>query len=182
MHNIKVGILYKNGGGYTGEVELGVEDNHKKNSNPKKLQGVNYQNEGVIKKYKPGKLIQARGSYQDTNLGGEGVRYKLEVQDPSSGDWKKIFDHIDYGDGNHKIKNYRGSSAVGSAVRTDGNVPEFSKSDADKLKPLTGKKITSKKNSEQEELLAKLGQGRMSFEKIKEDDEQEEPLSRGKKD
>jgi hypothetical protein len=73
------------------------------------------------------------------------------------------------------------SSAVGSAVRIDGHVPKFFKSDADKLKAFTGRKITKKKNSDQEKLFAKLGQGRISFKKINMDDGKDEPLSKGKK-
>jgi hypothetical protein len=181
-YNIKCKVFYKNGGDYPGKVELGVEDDHDKNNgNPYALKGVKYTNNNVIKKYKAGDLIKARGSYQDTDVGGKGVRYKLEVQDPGDKKWKKIFDHIDYGDENHDIKNYRGSSAVGSAIRIDGAVPKFSCSDGKKLsEEFAGQKITKKKNSEQKKLFAKLGKGNISFKKISKDDGKEKPLSTGK--
>ena len=60
-----------------------------------------------LKKYNAGgDPITAKGSYQDTPDGG--VRYKLEVQDPGSREWKQIFDHVDHGDEQHDINNYRG--------------------------------------------------------------------------
>ena len=158
-YNVKVRINYqgrKRGQQalYTGEVDLGVEDDHHINTNPTKLENVKYQNTHVIKKYKTGgEPIRLKGSYQDTP--DKGVRFKLEIEDPDTHEWKKIFDHVDYGDDNHKINNYRRNSAYRSAIRIDGNAPGYDK------KPLEAKKtglkeklINSEKSAEHRKQLA----------------------------
>lgn len=175
---------------YTGEVELGAEDNHNQDTNPKKFMDVKYENTDVIEKYKPGdQPIRAKGSYQDTP--DNGVRYKLEVQDPETMEWKKIFDHVDYGDKNHDIKNYRGKSAYCSAMRIDGSEASFlemgEKKVKDTLRPLQFKPIDTEKSEKQQELLKALGYGRITFVKIAPDDGKwndgnDDPISFGKKE
>lgn len=198
--NMKVMLKYNgknsnNNAKYTGEVEIGCEDDHNKDSNPKKLEGVTYQNKDVIKKYeaKINNPIKAKGYYQDTKDGG--IRYKLEIQDPETNDWKKILDHVDYGDDNHDIKNYRGASAYCSAIRIDGHAKGFVKKDGDKqaedevtnkLRNLFFKRITTQKSEEQSNLLSKIGYGSIKVEEIQSDNSDlhdgiDDPLSFGKK-
>jgi hypothetical protein len=195
-HNVKVTLKYKgkskdNDAEYTGDVELGVEDDHDVEKNPKKLQGVKYQNTEILTKYKTGfnNPIRAKGSYQDTADGG--VRYKLEVQDPDTKEWKKIFDHVDYGDENHKIENYRGASAYCSAIRTDGHANGFDEGGQDNvekiLRPLYFKSINEQMSEEQKNRLSKLGYGSIRVQEIEPDnsdlhDGQDDPLSFGKKE
>jgi hypothetical protein len=194
-HNVKVTLEYEgksdsSDAKYTGKVELGVEDDHDDDSSPKELEGVIYQNTDVIEKYNTGldNPIIAKGSYQDTKDGG--VRYKLEVQDPETKEWKKIFDHVDYGDENHDIKNYRGASAYCSAIRTDGHADGFADGGQDNVKdilrPLHFKPINTQKTEEQTKRLSKLGYGSIKVEEIEPDntdlkDGSDDPLSFGKK-
>jgi|1185.fasta_scaffold34061_2 hypothetical protein len=94
----------------------------------------------------------------------------------------KIFDHVDYGDKNHDIKNYRGKSAYRSAIRIDGNSPHY---DASPLKPLEEKPIATPKTPKQQEQLDKLGHGNITFTEISADDGKwtdgiDDPLSFGK--
>lgn len=186
-YNVKVRIDYQDGKSgqpafYTGNVELGVEDNHDKDTNPKELKGVIYQNTNIIKKYKTGSdPVKLKGSYQDTPDGG--LRIKLEVQDPEDGEWKKLFDHVDFGDKNHDIKNYRGKSAFRSSIRIDGNCPDFNG------KPLNGLKsqsINIQKTPEAQKQLDNLAFGNITFKEIGPDDGKwtdgvDDPLSFGKK-
>jgi hypothetical protein len=177
-HNVKVTLKYqgaKDGkpAKYKGEVELGVEDDHDANSSPKALKDVKYQNEDVLTKYTPGdKPIRAKGSYRDTKDGG--VRYTLEVQDPETKEWKKIFDHVDHGDDNHKIENYRGKSAFRSSIRIDG-CTTTKKSELKKieeiLEDIEEEQIDVKKSEEQQEALKKFGYGNIKFEEIQPDND-----------
>jgi hypothetical protein len=184
-YNIKVELEYKSAGDgrdaeYNGNVYIGSEDNHERSVKVEKLEGVKYQNTDVLKKYKPGgALIQAIGSYQDTKDGG--VRFKLDVQDPETKEWKRIFDHVDYGDEHHDIKNYRGKSAVASAIRIDGSVGNWTEDDEDALKNLEEKPVNVQKSPKQQEVLSRLGYCDITFKEIGPDDGTEEPLSRGKK-
>lgn len=183
-HNVKVRIDYKDGNPaeYDDKVELGVEDDHDEDTNPEELDDVTYQNTSVVKKYKTGgDPIRAKGSYQDTPDGG--VRFKLEIQDPDTSQWMKIFDHVDYGDDNHDIKNYRGKSAYRSAIRIDGNAPNY---DSDPLDSLKNDPITTQKTPKQQKQLDKLGYGNITFEEISADDGKwtdgiDDPLSFGKR-
>jgi hypothetical protein len=178
-HNVKVTLEYKgksnsSNAKYTGKVELGVEDDHGADSSPKELEGVTYENTDVIKKYeaKLGNPIKARGSYQDTTDGG--VRYKLEVQDPQTKEWKKIFDHVDHGDGNHDIRKYRGASAYCSAIRIDGHAEGFTQGGLEHVKGILRSlhfmPLTTQKTSEQERRLPKIGYGSIKVEEIGPDD------------
>jgi hypothetical protein len=147
------------------KVEIGSEDDHDRDANVEEFEGVNYQNQDVLLKYKPGdKPIQGRGSYQDTSDGG--VRYVLEIKDPETNEWKLIFDHVDKGDQHHDIKNYRGASAFRSAIRTDGHVEPFDEEHADKLEDIEDEPITKEKTEEQKKILAMLGYGNITFKKI----------------
>ena len=131
-----------------------------------------------LKKYKAGdKPVRGRGSYQDTPDGG--VRYKLEIQDPETREWKLIFDHVDFGDDNHDIKNYRGKSAFRSSIRTDGSTTD----DLDEklLKPLQNERIDIKKSDKQQEELKKFASGNITFVEIEPDDGKIKPFSSGKK-
>jgi len=174
-HNVKVTLMYqgaKDGepAQYKGKVELGAEDDHNSDMNPKAFEGVSYQNTEVIKKYSPGgKAIRAKGSYQDTKDGG--VRYTLEVQDPETKEWKKIFDHVDHGDENHDIKNYRGKSAFRSCIRIDGSTRDFDKDMAEKIKDLQRKSIRTNRSKEQQKILDMLGYGNISFKQIQSDND-----------
>jgi hypothetical protein len=193
-HNVKVTLQYKGAKNnvnakFTGHVELGVEDDHNEDSSPKELQGVKYQNTDILQKYSSGpNPVVARGSFQDTKDGG--VRYKLDIQDPETKQWKKIFDHVDYGDNNHDIKNYRGASAYCSAIRIDGHSPGFTDGGKDHvndiMRPLYFKPISGPKNPEQKKRLSKIGYGSIRVEEIEPDnsnlkDGLDDPLSFGKK-
>lgn len=170
---------------YAEKVELGVEDDHSRKSIPLKLECVKYQNTEVIMKYQPGDdPVKAIGSYQDTKDGG--VRYKLTMQDPDTKEWKKIFDHVDYGDENHDIKNYRGSSAFQSSIRIYGITDSFDSEDLQSLEYLEGREINIVKTAQQTKALSKLGYGNITFKEIepddgKWDDGMDDPLSYGKK-
>ena len=185
-HNVKVLLEYQSAKGgksasYLDKVELGAEDDHNDNEKktPKEFKPrPTYQNTDVLKKYKAGdKPVRGRGSYQDTPDGG--VRYKLEIQDPETREWKLIFDHADFGDDNHDIKNYRGKSAFRSSIRTDGSTTD----DLDEklLKPLQNERIDIKKSDKQQEELKKFASGNITFVEIEPDDGKIKPLSSGKK-
>jgi hypothetical protein len=170
---------------YTKKVELSVKDDHNVNRSPKELENVKYQNTDVLNKYNPGgDPIKAKGSYQDTKDGG--IRYKLEILNPDSKEWKKIFDHVDYGDEIHDIKNYRGSSAFQSSIRIDGATESFNFDDMDSLRYLEGRKINTVKPPRVNEALSKLGYGNITIKEIEPDTNEwgkgsDDPLSLGKK-
>jgi len=185
-HNVKVLLEYQSAKGgksasYLDKVELGAEDDHnvKEKKTPKEFKPrPTYQNTAVLKKYKAGdKPVRGRGSYQDTSDGG--VRYKLEIQDPETREWKMIFDHVDFGDDNHDIKNYRGQSAFRSSIRTDGSTTD----DLDEklLKPLQNERIDIKISDKQQEELKKFAYGNITFVEVGPDDGKIKPLSSGKK-
>jgi hypothetical protein len=192
-YNVKAFLSYKiakNGqsASYINDVKLGVEDNHDEDTSPVELKGVKYENEDILSKYEPGGgPIKARGSYQDTKDGG--VRYKLEILNPDTKEWKRIFDHVDYGDENHNIKNYRGKSAFRSTLRIDGHSADFVRDinhAKEILHPLQSAPISTQKTEEQKRLLTMLGYGNITFKEMDPDqsdlvDGINDPLSLGLK-
>ena len=173
-HNIKVLLAYQSArdgkpASYLEMVELGAEDNHapiryQENSKVSSIRTRMY-----LKKYNAGgDPIRAKGSYQDTPDGG--VRYKLEVQDPGSREWKQIFDHVDHGDEQHDINNYRGRSAFRSGLVIRGCTPNLDKGKAELLSVLEGSPVNIVKSGKQLEALGEMGYGNITFKEIGPDD------------
>jgi hypothetical protein len=188
-YNVIVILYYKsarNGqpASYIDEVRIGFEDDHDDDPSIKDFKGVKYQNRDILLKYNPiDKLIQGRGSYQDTNDGG--VRYVLEFKDPETNEWKKIFDHVDYGDEHHDIVNYRGASAFRSSIIIYGDSC-LDSSEYEEMENLERKPITIEKSDKQKRILRKLGYCNITFKEISPDNNRSEnvddlPLSFGKK-
>lgn len=156
-------------------MQLGVEDDHNVKTNLTKLEGVKFQITDVIQKYEARLSIpiKAKGSYQDTKDGG--VRFKLEVQDPETNQWLKIFDHVDYGDDNHDIENYRGASAYCSAIRTDGHAEGFVRNGestddvAEIFESLEHAPLTQQPTVDQAPRLPKIGYGSIKVDEIEPD-------------
>ena len=131
-------------GGQVSKLEVGREDKHPKVS---ELKGVVYKSQP---KMQPGKKLDYAASYQDTKDGG--VRLKVFYKN-DKGNWEKMVDHVDYGDGG---KPYRGPSGVQDGVRIDGRVGGGKPSDV--LDQLSGRPINTSKAPQQQEELNKLGQ------------------------
>ena len=109
----------------------------------------------------------------------------MDCKDPKTGEWKKLFDHVDYGDGKNG-RPYRGKSGVQDGIRVDGSVnDDFSDDDDDKLRNIRNKPIASTPLTEQQKkILAKLASGAIWAREIEEDnsdlhDGVDNPLSFG---
>jgi hypothetical protein len=179
----KVQFVYKRGGDVKG-IELHREHEH---PGTFELKGVEYDNQPEIA---AGQKLEFISSCQDTN--DDGVRLRMHYKDPVTGDWKRLFDHVDYGDGS-RGQCYRGKSGVQDGTRVDGSVNEEINKDAH-VKPLTerpnnirGKVIrTTVLTSQQKGILAKLANSGIWAREIESDtsnlhDEIDDPLSFGPK-
>jgi hypothetical protein len=173
----KVWFEYKRGGDVNG-ITLGREPKHPNTEEPK---NVTYANQPSIS---AGEKLVFKGSCQDTN--DNGVRLRMDYKDSGTGEWKKLFDHVDYGDGDGN-KCYRGRSGVQDGIRVDGSVnKEINKdNDVKPLKDIEGKVIrTTELTSAQKEILAKLANGAIRSREIDPDnsnlhDGLDDPLSFG---
>jgi hypothetical protein len=172
----KVWFEYKRGGAVNG-IELGREHRH---PNTEEIEEVVYANQPNLD---PGEKLEFKASYQDTN--DEGVRLRMDYKDPKTGEWKKLFDHVDYGDG-RKGRPYRGKSGVQDGIRVDGSVDgKFSDDDDEKLRNIRNKPIESTiLTDKQKKILAKLASGAIWAREIEMDNSDlndgiDDPLSFG---
>lgn len=100
-------------GGKINKIILGREHKH---PDTEECQNVKYQNQPRLEE---GGKLEFIGSYQDTS-DGKGVRLRMFYKD-STGNWVKLFDHVDYGDGK-RGRPYTGESGVQDGTRVDGRV------------------------------------------------------------
>lgn len=173
----KVWFEYKKGGTVNG-IRLSREHRH---PNVEEMNGVKYVNQPNLE---PNEKLEFKASYQDTI--DEGVRLRMDYKDPKTGEWKRVFDHVDYGDGKEG-RPYRGKSGVQDGIRVDGSVNgEFSDNDDKELRNIRNKPIGSTPlTNKQKKLLAKLASGAIWAREIEEDNSDlhdgiDDPMSFGK--
>jgi hypothetical protein len=174
----KVWYEYRKGGKVNG-ISLAREHRH---TMVEEMEGVQYANQPNLE---PGEKLEFKASYQDTN--DKGVRLRMDYKDPKTREWKKLFDHVDYGDGKEG-RPYRGKSGVQDGIRVDGSVNgDFSDNDDDQLRNIRNKPIESTPlTDKQKKILAKLASGVIWAREIEEDnsdlhDGVDDPLSFGKR-
>ena len=174
----KVWYEYKKGGAVNG-ISLSREHRH---PNVEEIKGIQYVNQPNLE---PNEKLEFKASYQDTN--DKGVRLRMDYKDTKTGQWKKVFDHVDYGDGKAG-RPYCGMSGVQDGIRVDGSVNgEFSDSDDAELRSIRNKSIESTPlTNKQKKLLSKLANGAIWARETEEDnsdlhDGVDDPLSFGKK-
>ena len=133
-HQYKLETIYHKGGTLTGEAILGTEDDHAKDKDVKPLKGAVQipASKAVLLSYKPGdaqffKYVVKRVKGQKAQL------IKYWVKDKNSGDWVKVFDHVDSFGANNNIEDYLDHSNPADAVRIDGSSKKWKKEDAEKL-------------------------------------------------
>ena len=174
----KVLFEYRKGGVVNG-IRLIREHNH---PSVEVIKGVKYLNQPSLE---PNEKLEFKASYQDTS--DKGVRLRMDYRDPKSGEWKRAFDHVDYGDGKES-RPYRGKSGVQDGIRVDGSVNgEFSDNDDKELRNIRNKPISSTLlTDKQKKLLAKLASGAIWAREIEKDDSDlhdgiDDPLSFGER-
>ena len=178
-HQYKAQFVYERGGAVKG-IELHREHTH---PNTTELENVKYANEP---KFEAGEKIEFKASYQDTN--DDGVRLRMDYKDPKTGKWEKLFDHVDYGDGD-KEKCYRGTSGVQDGTRVDGRVGggKPSGDDEKKYRKIKEKPIrTTELSDELKKILSELATSAIWAREIEPDtsdlkDGKDDPLSFGPK-
>ena len=142
-HQYKIWFEYENGGQVKG-LHVGREHEHPKND---EFKGIVYKSQP---KMTPGKKLEYQASYQDTKDGG--VRIKVMYKN-DKGNWEKMVDHVDYGDGFEGAP-YRGKSGVQDGTRGDGRVGGGKPGEV--LNSLSDKRLTTRTSKKQEEELNKL--------------------------
>jgi hypothetical protein len=175
----KIWFEYKRGGKVDGIV-LRREHEH---PDTEEIDDVKYENQPHLE---PGDKLEYKASYQDTNDGG--VRLRMDYKDPKTGQWKRLFDHVDHGDGK-KDRPYRGESGVQDGTRVDGRVGGSKPSEEDQKKYrriAEGKPIGTTNVTEIEDILSKLAISAIWAREIEPDnsdlrDGKDDPLSFGPK-
>ena len=176
----KIWFEYKRGG-RVNKIILGREHNH---PDTEKCQNVKYENQPGLE---AGGKLEFIGSYQDT-ADEEGVRLRMFYKD-SNGNWLKLFDHVDYGDGK-RGRPYTGESGVQDGTRVDGRVGGGKPSNNIVNKyntQLRGKPITTASSDDElKRELAKLATSAIWAREIEPDnsdlrDGNDDPLSIGEK-
>lgn len=175
----KVWFEYKKGGTING---ISLSREHRHPNDIEEVKGVKYVNQPTLN---PCEKLEFKASYQDTSDGG--VRLRMDYKDPKMGEWKIVFDHVDYGDGKEG-RPYRGKSGVQDGIRVDGSVNgNFSDNDDKELKNIRNKSIGSTLlTNKQKKLLAKLANGAIWAREIEEDNSDlhdgiDDPMSFGKR-
>jgi hypothetical protein len=175
----KAQFVYEKGGAVNG-IQIHREHEHPTTTELKK---VKYATEP---KFEAGEKIEFKASYQDTN--DDGVRLRMDYKDPKTGKWEKLFDHVDYGDGD-KEQCYRGKSGVQDGTRVDGRVGggKPSGDDEDKYRKIRNKPIrTTELSDDLKKILSKLATTAVWAREIEPDktdlkDGKDDPLSFGPK-
>src|SRR3954453_4872182 len=132
----KVWFEYERGGAVNG-IKLGREPKHPHTEELKKVEYVNQP------RLAAGEKLVFKGSCQDTN--DNGVRLRMDYKDPSTGEWTKLFDHVDYAD-DERDKCCRGRLGVQDGIRVDGSVNgEINRdNDVDPLDDIKGEVIRTR--------------------------------------
>jgi hypothetical protein len=144
----KIQFEYKKGGAVNG-IKLAREHRHPQVEDVK---GVKYENQPSLQ---AGGKLEFIGTYQDTN--DNGVRLRMFYKN-ESGQWVRLFDHVDYGDGKEG-RPYKGRSGVQDGTRIDGGVNGYvpSKEDREKYKKIKNKPMrTTPLSDDLKNILSKL--------------------------
>jgi hypothetical protein len=133
-HQYKLESIYHKGGTLTGEAVFGTEDDHEANTAVKPSKGAKQipESKAVLKSYTPGDVQFFKYVVKKVK-GRDAQRIKYWVKDKNSGDWVKVFDHVDSFGAKSNIADYLNHSNPADAIRIDGCTEERKESDAKKL-------------------------------------------------
>jgi hypothetical protein len=132
-HQYKLETFYRRGGTLTGEAVLGTEDDHEQDVDVKELPGANQlpDSKEALRAYSPGNA-QAFMYVVKKVKDREAQRIKYWIKDSRSGQWVKVFDHVDSKGANNNIRDYLNHSNNADAVRIDGCTIRWEKEDAER--------------------------------------------------
>jgi hypothetical protein len=133
-HQYKLETIYHEGGTLTGEAVFGTEDDHGADTKVKPSKGAKQvpESKAVLKSYTPGDVQLFKYVVKKVK-GRNAQRIKYWVKDKKSGEWIKVFDHVDLHGANGNIADYLNHSNPADAVRIDGCTKQREEGEAKKL-------------------------------------------------
>jgi hypothetical protein len=133
-HQYKLETIYREGGTLTGEAVFGTEDDHEADTKVKPSKGAKQipESKAVLQSYTPGDVQLFK--YVVKKVKGQNAqRIKYWVKDKKSGEWVKVFDHVDSHGADGNIADYLNHSNPADAVRIDGCTEQREEGEAKKL-------------------------------------------------